>query len=78
MTGAPQGACSGRAPPSLRSPPAITTIHLPGGTYRKIWTQLVGFGSTRRTVFAVTHLPDGPRPQVCGSHWELGPVHRLK
>ena len=43
MTGAPQGACSGRAPPSLRSPPAITTIHLPGGTYRKIWTQLYVF-----------------------------------
>ena len=41
MTSAPQGACFGRAPPSLRSPPVITAIDLPGRTYRKIWTQLL-------------------------------------
>jgi len=40
MTGAPHGACFGRAPPSLRSPHAIKAIDLPGRTYRKIWTQL--------------------------------------
>jgi hypothetical protein len=49
MTGAPQGACSGRAPPSLRSPPAmIIAIHLPGGTYRKFWTQLTDGASQRQ------------------------------
>jgi hypothetical protein len=40
MIHAPQGARFGRAPPSLRRPPAITAIDLPKQTYRKIWTQL--------------------------------------
>ena len=39
---APQGDCFGRAPPSLRCPPAINTIHLPERTYRQIWTPLLG------------------------------------
>ena len=33
----------GRAPPSLHQPPVNQTIKLPGGTYRKRWTQLVTY-----------------------------------
>ena len=56
MTGASQGACFGRAPPSLRSPPAITAIDLPARTYRKIWTQLSPRTGHHRNVIG-KHLP---------------------
>ena len=68
MTSAPQGACYGRAPPSLRSPPAIPAIDLPTRTYRKIWTQLppaahpaltLALAATKQPAFQTAFLPDG-------------------